>query len=347
MNKTALIYHEDYLKHSAGPSHPERRERLVAAMDYLRQGGILEKVGILTPGPCSDDDLLRVHAREHIESIRSICRAGGGPLDADTYAEVDTYEIAKLAAGGVILAGEVVAKGEFDNSLALVRPPGHHATKDKAMGFCYFNNVAIMARYLQENLGLKRILILDWDAHAANGTMDIFYDDPSVLNISIHQDPVSFYPGTGFVEQIGEGEGEGYTVNVPVPGGSGDSDYLYVLEELVIPLARGYRPDLIAISTGFDSHKDDFISGLQLTEQGYAFMTEIMVNLAGELCSGKILVELEGGYNLEAIARSNFAIVNSLLGIPAERVVGSARGSVTETVDHLKKMLGNYHDFKE
>jgi len=343
MAKTALIYHEDYLKHDAGPGHPERRERLVSVMDYFRNGGILERVGTLTPSPCSDEDLLRVHKKEYVEFIRAMCARGGGPIDADTFAQADTYDIGKLAAGGVMLAGEVVAKGEFGNSLALVRPPGHHASRDRAMGFCYFNNVAVMARYLQEKQNIKKILILDWDAHAANGTMDIFYDDPSVLNISIHQDPVSFYPGTGFAEQIGEGKGEGYTVNVPLRSGAGDSDYVYVLEELVIPLARSFQPGLIAISTGFDSHKDDFISGLQLTEQGYGFLTEMMLGLAGEVCGGRLIVELEGGYNLEAISRSSYAVANSLLGNPAEKVVGHALGSVSAVVEQLKRSLSHYH----
>jgi len=346
MTKTALIYHEDYLKHDAGPGHPERRERLVSVMDYFRNGGIFESVGVLTPEPCSDEDLLRVHTEEHVANIRSFSRAGGGPLDADTFAQANTYDIAKLAAGGVMLAGEVVANGEFSNSLALVRPPGHHATRDRAMGFCYFNNVAVMARYLQEKLELKKILILDWDAHAANGTMDIFYDDPSVLNISIHQDPVSFYPGTGFAEQIGEGDGTGYTVNVPMTHGAGDSDYVYVLEELVIPLAKSFQPEFIAISTGFDSHKDDFISGLQLTEQGYGFLTEMMVNLAGDVCGGKLVVELEGGYNLEAISRSSYAMVNSLLGNSTEKVVGHALGSVSAVVEQLKGSLSEYHSIR-
>ncbi len=344
MTKTALIYHEDYLKHDAGPGHPERRERLISVMDYFRNGGIFEKVEVLTPGPCSDEDLLRVHREEHVANVRSFSQAGGGPLDADTFCQHNTYEIAKLAAGGVMLAGEVVAKGEFGNSLALVRPPGHHATRDRAMGFCYFNNVAVMTRYLQEKHDIKKILILDWDAHAANGTMDIFYDDPSVLNISIHQDPVSFYPGTGFAEQIGEGDGAGYTVNVPMKHGAGDSDYVYVLEELVFPLARSFQPELIAISTGFDSHKDDFISGLQLTDQGYGFLTERMMGLAKEVCGGRVVVELEGGYNLEAIARSSYAMVNSLLGNSAEPVVGHALGSVSAVVEQLKGSLGKYHD---
>jgi len=343
MTKTALIYHEDYLKHDAGPGHPERRERLISIMDYFRNGGILERAGTLTPSPCSDEDLLRVHTKEYVEFIKAMCARGGGPIDADTFAQVDTYDIAKLAAGGVMLAGEVVAKGEFDNSLALVRPPGHHASKDRAMGFCYFNNVAVMARYLQEKHNIKKILILDWDAHAANGTMDIFYDDPSVLNISIHQDPVSFYPGTGFAEQIGQGDGEGYTVNVPLRPGAGDSDYVYVLEELIFPLARSFQPGLIAISTGFDSHKDDFISGLQLTENGYGFLTQMMMKLAEEVCGRRLVVELEGGYNLEAIARSSYAVMNSLLGNSTEKVVGHALGSVSMVVEQLKNSLGKYH----
>ncbi len=206
-----------------------------------------------------------------------------------------------------------------------------------------------MAKHLQREFNIKKILILDWDAHAANGTMDVFYEDPTVLNISIHQDPISFYPGTGFMEQIGNGEGRGYTVNIPVPTGSGNSDYIYILNEFVIPIARSYKPDMIAISTGFDSHSDDFISGLQLTEEGYGLMTQIMVDLADKLCNGKLTVELEGGYNLEATARSSYAMVNTLIGIaeiPEEKIEGNATDSVARIVKQLKEIFSDYHTLR-
>jgi len=343
MRNTALIYHKRYLEHDAGPLHPERKERLIEVMNFFRENGILDKVKLLTPEPCTDKDLLMVHTEEHIRYIKELCEGGGGIIDADTIAKPQTYEIAKLAVGGVMLAGEEIVKGNLDNSLALVRPPGHHVTEDRAMGFCYFNNVAIMIRDVQMNLGLKRIFLLDWDAHAFNGTMEIFYEDPSVLNVSIHQDPRSFYPGTGFMEQIGKGDGKGFTVNIPVPIGTGDPDYVYILNEFVTPVVRDFRPELIVISSGIDSHISDRISGLSLTENGYGKMTGILLSLADELCSGKLVIELEGGYNLDALARSNYNIIQELLGIsPGFEIKGKVRNSTIEIINSLKEILREY-----
>ncbi len=315
---TALIYHEDYLKHSAGPYHPESKERLIAIMEIFRQTGILEQVNLLTPERCSDEDILLVHTHEHLEYIKKLSEGGGGPIDADTYCREDTYDIARLAAGGEILAGRSVIEKKADNAFALIRPPGHHVTKGRAMGFCYFNNVAIMIRYLQKNCNVKKACIFDWDVHAANGTMDIFYEDPSVLNISMHQDPRTIYPGTGFIDQVGEKEGEGYTINIPVPPGTGDADYVYILNEFVLPRIERFKPDFIAISAGFDSHRDDPLGSLSVTEKGYCKMTSSLLNLAKRLCQGRMVVELEGGYNLDAIAKSTYAVINVLLGLEQE-----------------------------
>lgn len=235
MRKTALVYHEDYLLHDAGAGHAERPERLSATMDYFRKKGALEKAVMFAPEPCTEEDILRVHTREHLEHIKNLSASGGGYLDADTYCSPATYGVARLAAGGCIKAAKAVMDKEADNAFALIRPPGHHAARNRGGGFCYFNNAAIATRYLQKVCGLARIFIFDWDAHAGNGTMDIFYDDPTVLNISVHQDPRGFYPGTGYMEQTGQSLGNGFTVNIPVPAGTQDADYVHLLKEFVVP----------------------------------------------------------------------------------------------------------------
>lgn len=343
MRKTALIYHEDYLKHYAGDFHPERKERLEAAMEFLREKGVLDKVLLMEPEPAREEDLLLVHSKEHVEFIRSLSGSGGGAADADTYVQPGTYEIAKLAAGGEILAGRLVVEGKANNSFAMVRPPGHHASRDKAAGFCYFNNAAVMIRYLQKQ-GIGKVFLIDWDAHAGNGTMDIFYKDPSILNVSVHQNPEFFYPGTGFMEQIGEGEGKGYTVNIPVPEGTGSADYIRILEEFVLPMMESFNPELVVISAGQDSHRDDAISGIRLTENCYGEMTKLLLEKADKLCDGKLVVELEGGYNLEALSRSIYNIILALLGIEPEfEIEGEVKKPTLEILKSLKETFGEYH----
>jgi len=336
MRRTALVYHPDYLLHDAGRHHPERPERLAETMDYFRKTSLLEKLTLLKPEPCDVEEILRVHTIELLNIVKNLSASGGGFIDADTYCSPRTYEVARLAAGGCMLAGKAVMEKQVDNAFALIRPPGHHATKNKAGGFCYFNNAAIMIRYLQKFYRVQKVFLFDWDAHAGNGTMDIFYDDPSVLNVSIHQDPGTFYPGTGFVEQCGTGRGAGYTINVPVPQGTGDADYIHILKDFVIPLAERYGPDLIVIAAGQDSHASDSISGLCLTENGYAEMTKLLAGTAEKICSGRLVAELEGGYDLLSFARSNHAIASTLLGIGGDYEI---RGEIKESTDLVLTLL--------
>jgi len=278
--------------------------------------------------------------KEHVDYIKRLSKSGGGMIDSDTYACPETYDVALLAAGGVMMAGDEVMKGNFDNAFALIRPPGHHASRNRAAGFCYFNNVAIMIRYVQEEYKIKRVLLLDWDTHASDGTTSIFYEDPTVLNISIHQDPHFFYPGSGFIEQIGSGKGKGYTINVPVPGGTADADYAYIFDRFVIPKATKFEPELVVISAGQDSHRDDYISSICLTEAGYANMTSKLMALAKEFCNNRLVVELEGGYNLNALKKSNHAIVSTLLGIhPSIKIKGKVRDSTLNVVENLNKVI--------
>jgi len=336
MNSTGLVYSGDYLKHDAGAHHPERPERLTATLQYFRETGLLEKMVALKPKPCSEEDIRRVHTKRLLESLKSLSASGGGFIDADTYCSARTYHVALLAAGGCIVAGDAVMQKKVDNAFALIRPPGHHASRDRAGGFCYLNNAAIMIRHLQEKHGIKRVLLFDWDAHAGNGTMDIFYDDPSVLNVSIHQDPRYFYPGTGYTDQTGAGRGAGYTVNIPVPAGTTDADYVHILKDFVIPLLRKYRPGFVVVCAGQDSHVDDPISGLCLTEGGYWEMTRLLLKEACEVCSGRMVVALEGGYELESFARSNHAIASALLGIGKGYEIS---GEVLESTDLVLNSL--------
>lgn len=340
MNKTALIYHKDYLLHDI-PFHPEKKERLLVTLNYFKEKGILEKVDLITPQLAKEEDILRTHSRSLLERIKEISLKGRGAIDADTLLNSHTYKVALLAAGGTILATDLVLKNEYKNSFALVRPPGHHATKDKAMGFCYFNNVALAANYLREVHKIKKICIMDWDAHAANGTMDIFYETKDVLNISMHQNPGYFYPGTGFIAQNGEGEGKGYTINIPMEEGASNNDYLYLLKEFIIPKIKEFGPEFIIISSGCDSHKDDNISSLCLSEEGYGMMTNIFVALCEELCQGRLTVVLEGGYNLEALSRSNYEIVKSLLRESkySDDLNGNILSSTYETLKKLKSIF--------
>ncbi|MBD3388057.1 MAG: histone deacetylase [Candidatus Altiarchaeales archaeon] len=341
--KTGIVYHDDYLKHRQVEHHPECPERLETTLEYFLKTGLTDQVEMINPGPAAVEALTRVHSKEHVEYIR--CRSSQGKgkfsvIDSDTYICSETYDVALLAAGGVIAAGEAVWKGELDNCFALVRPPGHHASMNQATGFCYFDNTAVMIKHLQANQGLKKVFLFDWDAHAPNGTMGTFYSDPSVLNMSIHQDPRSFYPGHGFVDQIGEGAGKGYTINFPVPGGSGDADFIHFIDEFVMARVKKFKPDMIAVSAGQDSHRDDLISQLQVTDNGYALMTRRFMELADELCGGKLVLALEGGYNLKTLPITHHTITSTLLGVnDPEPAGGEVLDSTRQMMSELRNKL--------
>jgi acetoin utilization deacetylase AcuC-like enzyme len=223
-------------------------------------------------------------------------------LDPDTCISPDSYRVALLAVGGALLAVDQVVEGRPDNAFVALRPPGHHAERERAMGFCLFNNVAIAARYAQRRYGLKRVLIVDWDVHHGNGTQHTFEDDPSVLFFSTHQFP--FYPGTGRTSERGTGAGLGYTLNVPLAAGCGDNEYRQVFEKILYPAAQAFEPQLVLVSAGFDAHRNDPLASMNVTEDGYAHMTSIVRDIAERYCEGRLVSLLEGGYNLEALAHS-------------------------------------------
>jgi acetoin utilization deacetylase AcuC-like enzyme len=309
--KAGLVYDPIYLEHDTG-DHVENARRLVEAMSYLKETGIKEKLTCLPPRPASLEELEMIHAPEYISYVKSKAEKGGGWLDPDTVMSPKSYEAALYAAGGLLVAVEAVMKGEVDNAFALVRPPGHHAIHDRAMGFCIFNNMAIAAKFALSKLDLNRVLIADFDVHHGNGTQDAFYADPTVLYFSTHQYP--FYPGTGWVDETGMGEGEGATVNFPMAAGWGDEEYLRAFNEVLVPVARRFQPQLVLVSAGFDTHWADQLAMMRVTITGFAQMAMILKELASELCQGRLVFTLEGGYNLRVVACSTKAIFDVLLG---------------------------------
>jgi acetoin utilization deacetylase AcuC-like enzyme len=299
---TSFISHPEYLKHETGRRHPEEPARLTAIIRHLETSGLLAELMQAEPSEPSLEWLTLAHTPEYVRAIEAACRGGVRALDPDTCISSDSYHAAVLAVGGALLAVDHVMQGSAANAFVALRPPGHHAERERAMGFCLFNNIAIAARYAQKCYGLKRILIVDWDVHHGNGTQHTFEDDPSVLFFSTHQFP--FYPGTGRTSERGIGAGLGYTVNVPLAAGCGDHEYQEVFEEVLYPAAQAFEPHLVLVSAGFDAHRDDPLAGMNVTEDGYAHMTAIVRDIAERYCEGRLVSLLEGGYNLEALARS-------------------------------------------
>lgn len=302
---TGYVYDPIYLEHNL-PGHPENRNRLEAIMSLLEEQGVLERMVKLPASPISIERLERVHRPDYIRTVKQMSESGGGHLDLDTYVSPRSYEAALLAAGGLVNAVEAVLAGSVEDAFALVRPPGHHAFPGRGAGFCIFNNVALAARFALEEGGLERVLIVDFDVHHGNGTQDVFYEESSVFYFSTHQYP--HYPGTGDWREIGREEGLGYTANVPMPGGVGDEGYRRIFEEFLYPLAERYRPELILVSAGYDAHWDDPLAAMQLSITGYANLARILKEMAGELCQGRLVFTLEGGYQLEVLS---YAVLNT------------------------------------
>lgn len=319
MSKTGLIYHPDYLKHQTGEGHPESPERLVSIMDRLGETGLLKELILIEPRPAGEEDILLIHSREHLETIKSAWGKGFRSLTPDTPISEESFRIAMLAVGGVLTGIDRIMAGEIRNGMALVRPPGHHATPEQAMGFCLFNNVAIGARYLQKRHGVERLLIVDWDLHHGNGTQEAFYDDPSVLYFSTHQYP--HYPGTGSTHEKGEGKGKGFTVNVPMRAWTEPEEFIKKFRDALFERALEFSPDFILISAGFDAHKDDLLGELLLTEDSYREMTQIVLEIAERTCRGRVLSSLEGGYNLTALARSVEAHLRTMTDFGRQKIL--------------------------
>ncbi len=340
--EVGYVYDRIYLEHDTG-THPENSERLVSIMSLLERSGLKEQLVSLSPRMATDGELMTIHSQEHIMQVESSSTRGGAWLDGDTFASRASYKAALYAAGGLLRGVDGVLNGEVNSAFALVRPPGHHATHGRAMGFCLFNNVAIAARYVQQQHGLKRILIVDFDVHHGNGTQDAFYEDPDVLYFSSHLYP--YYPGSGDVDETGRGAGKGSTINVPLPGGCGDKEYHQVYEGILVPVARRFRPDMILVSAGYDTHWADQLAMMQLSVQGFADIIKIIKNLADDLCNGRLVFTLEGGYNLEAIAQGVKATFEVLLDkAVTDDPLGEPRhGGRTPSIEHLMGRIKEIH----
>jgi acetoin utilization deacetylase AcuC-like enzyme/formylglycine-generating enzyme required for sulfatase activity len=301
--KTGFVYHEVYLAHRMPPGHPESPQRLTAIIDRLRADGVYDELVHLTPEPTPLKWIDTIHAPDYVERVKESCERGEEYLDSpDVPISTQSYRAALTAAGGVLSAVDAVMRGDMRNAFCAVRPPGHHALDDWAMGFCLFNNVAIGTRYVQQQYGLAKVLIVDWDVHHGNGTQAAFYDDPNVLYFSVHQYP--FYPGTGAAADKGYGKGVSYTINVPLPAGSGDSDYVAAFEQQLRPAALRFAPDFVFISAGFDAHEADTLGHMRVTTEAFGRLSRIVKDIAEQCCHGRLVSVLEGGYNLDALAAS-------------------------------------------
>ncbi|NJK79028.1 MAG: histone deacetylase [Chloroflexaceae bacterium] len=308
---TAILTDQRFLVHD-DPSHVERAERLRAIYHALDESGLRSQALALEPRAATPAELLAVHTQQHLDTIQRFGTHGGGYLDTDTYMVDGSWEAAVLASGGVIQAVEAVVQGISTNAFAFVRPPGHHATPTRAMGFCLINNIGVGARYALQQLGLSRVAIVDYDVHHGNGTQDIFYEDPQVLFCSTHAAP--YYPGTGRLDEVGQGAGLGATLNVPLTFGVGDKGYVQVFNEIIIPALHRWKPELLLVSAGYDAHWSDPIGPMVVSAQGFAQMTHMLANAAAELCNGRIVLVLEGGYNLNGLAASALASLQVLMG---------------------------------
>ncbi len=312
MRRVGFITDPRYLEHLTGPAHPERPERLEAITGRLSASGLAGDLVALEAAPAPLEWIGKVHDPGYIRRVRETCEEGIPILDSmDTGISERSFEIALLAAGAGLAAADAVASGEVAAAFAAVRPPGHHALRDTAMGFCLFNNAAIVARYLQMKHGLDRVFILDWDVHHGNGTQEAFYQDPTVFYASIHQYP--FYPGTGGARETGAGPGEGFTLNAPMRAGSGDDDYRRVFDRTFVPALQSFRPNAVVISAGFDAHRRDPLAQMELTEEGFAALSRTVLQAAASACPGRLVSLLEGGYDLEALASSVEAHLGVLL----------------------------------
>ncbi len=311
MDSTVVFYDPLYLEHDNGFGHPERPERLVASLEMMKKTGLSEKVEMISPRDATIEEVSLVHPMNYIDRVKKMAEAGGGWMDADTAVSPDSFAAALRSAGAGLEGLERMFSGDARNAFGLVRPPGHHATANRGMGFCIFNNNAVTSRYAMENFDISRIFILDWDAHHGNGLEAIFYEDNRVLYVSLHQYP--HYPGTGSYREVGDGAGEGYNVNFPFPAFTGEDAYLAAFDQVILPIARQYEPELVLISAGYDGHFNDPLCSMLLTATSYSEMASRLVDFAQEFCQGRLLASLEGGYNLLGIAAS----INNTIAVMA------------------------------
>ena len=334
-----FVFDPLYLEHDTG-DHPESAGRLVATMNHLTNTGLIKELTGIPAERAEQEDLERIHTHAHIENIRRLSEQGKSYIELDTVVNVKSYEAALKAAGGTIAGVRAVLAGDVESAFALVRPPGHHAVRTQAMGFCLFNNVAIAAAWALEQPGISRVAIVDFDVHHGNGVQDAFAQHPDVLYVSTHQHP--FYPGTGFWREDGLGPGKGTCLNIPLPPETGDRGYRQAFRILVEPKVRQFKPDLILVSAGYDAHWADPLAWMLLSLSGYRAIADSLVGLARELCQGRLVFTLEGGYELAVLAHGVDATLTSMLGRPFEDRLGPA-GQPEANVEALLARIVQWH----
>ncbi|MFX1474847.1 MAG: histone deacetylase family protein [Promethearchaeota archaeon] len=314
---TGFFYHKAFLKHDMGAGHPERPERLTAVMDFLQKQKAFNEdtLRLVSPRAATLAELERVHPKDYIDFIRTASDRESR-FDADTRASKGSYNAAILAAGAGLKAWESINTGEIDNAFALVRPPGHHASENQARGFCLFSNVAVVARHITATVPDSRVLILDIDAHHGNGTQEILYEDPKTLYVGFHQHPRTLYPGySGYVDELGEGPGRGYNVNFPLPPGASDASFLHALKTLFPPLAQQFQPTSILVSAGYDAHFRDYLTNLMISATGFFEISQLIMETAENTCNGKVIMFLEGGYDLQGLSESIYNTLIPMTGL--------------------------------
>ncbi|MCH7517754.1 MAG: histone deacetylase [Candidatus Dadabacteria bacterium] len=344
MAKVGIVLDKLYVDHDNGMGHPESQERILAIVDMLKFTKLFDEVVRIEPRDATKEEITLVHTTKHYDNIASTKGKPKVFLDADTSTCPVSFDAALRAAGGMISAIDSVLSKEVDRAFPLVRPPGHHAEADRAMGFCLFNNVAVGAAYLTEVKGLERVLVIDWDIHHGNGTQHIFYDTSKVLYFSTHQYP--FYPGTGAAEEVGSGDGRGYTVNVPMEPGMGDDEFIQIFEEILKPIIDQYKPEFILVSAGFDIYFEDPLGGMKVSPEGFAKLTRLLTDEADKICDGKIVFLLEGGYNLDGLWISTKEVIEELLDKKkTEYKLSVSETNVDSLIENIKKIYSDYWKF--
>jgi len=346
--KVVMTFHEKFKQYDLGEGHPFRGDRFVNAVRFFERQGLLSlpQITLVEPQPASREDLLRVHDSSYVDLIFRLAEENK-PYDVETPVSPEILEAAMLIVGGAIRCGKAVCEGKAKRAISL-GGGYHHAGRSYGGGFCIFNDIAVLVEYLREKYGVKRFMVLDYDVHFGNGTSDIYYRDPDVLYVSLHQDPRTLYPGTGFVEQIGGGEGEGYNVNVPLPPGTSDDTYLYALNEIFVPLAEEFKPQVIVANGGSDPHFADMLGNLRLTVDGFFSLSHVIKETADEVCGGRLVLMPGSGYNPTVLPPCWYVLVAGAVGLEEINVKDPydppsepphCRGVVENTVDKLKSLL--------
>jgi len=338
---TGIVKDTRYMDHWMGDYHPECPQRLKVIYDMLEEPEMAGSFQEIPPRVADKKELLLVHSGYYIDTLAATSGIEYTYLDPDTQTCAASYDAAVLAAGGLCEAIFEVCAGNLKNAFALVRPPGHHAERAQAKGFCLFNNVAVGARYAQESLGIGRILIVDWDLHHGNGTQHSFEEDPTILYFSTHQFP--YYPGTGAYSEIGTGKGRGFTINVPLTIGYGDAEYLSLFHRILNPVAMEYKPELILVSAGFDIYIGDPLGGMNVTPQGFAAMTRSIMDIADQCCAGKLVLTLEGGYDLHGERDSVREVLKELAGLTKANPRDLMGSVMEEMVDSVVARVKSVH----